>query len=254
MIYYNKSIEKSVKLFGFLFSDIHIRRWMSDKSKKKDLLVPLRYMDKQRMYYLINNKMIDLNANKIDSVYPLMAYSISDIYYDSSRQLNPQFIRTNNYYDSKIKKDIPESEYMAVPYNIKFTLTIASIQRSDLFQILEQILVWFQPSLSIRANMNPFIGDDKISIPIKLDSTQFNDFNNTAPFSETEDKPLEYNLNFIMKTYLYRMNLEDEQGNYPGGGLGKPIKEIEAGVTFFDDKRPVTDDSLYTIHIPEHIG
>jgi hypothetical protein len=126
-----------------------------------------------------------------------------------------------------------------------------------MFKILEQILPWFRPSLILKANLNPYIGDDKVDVPVVLESTQFNDFNENAPFNGTPDKPITYALNFVMKTWLYSLNNEsDIDGSYPdinGGGLGKVIKEIELGVTGWDDSRKVTDDSLYTIHYPEHI-
>lgn len=221
-------------------------------SEKQDLLVPIEYMDKQRMFYLLNTKLTDADSPKIESVYPRMAYSISDISYDPSRQLNPTYIMSHNYYDGN--KDITEVEVNRVPYNISFNLHLVSIHRSDLFQMMEQILPWFTPSLSVRANINPYIGDDNISVPILLSATNFEDFNNEAPFSDQPDKPITMTLSFVMKTFLYVLNDEDIDGSYPGNSIGKTIKEIEAGVTFTDDKRPVTDDSLYTIHIPEHIG
>ena len=55
-----------------------------------------------------------------------------------------------------------EVELNRVPYNVKFRLDIASTHKSDLFQIMEQILTWFKPSLCLKANLNPYIGDDKV--------------------------------------------------------------------------------------------
>lgn len=254
MIHYEKILEKYIQVFGYLFSNIHIRRWKSDKSEKQDLLVPITYMDKQRMYYLLNLKNADLASAKINSVYPRLAYSLKGVDYDANRQLNPTFMMTNNYYSELYNKDVTEIEVNKVPYNFKFDLTMVSMFRSDLFQIMEQILPWFTPSLTINMNVNPYIDTDSISIPIYLSSNTFTDFNNEAAFSETEDKPIEYTLSFLMKGYLYNFNDEDTDGTYPGSSLLKTIREIEAGTTTMDDPRPVTDDSLYTWHIPEHIG
>lgn len=253
MIHYLGSFEKTIDIFGYLFSDIHIRRWINDgESKyKKDIQVPIEFSGKERMFYLLMNKMKDENI-KLDTVFPRMGYSISDIQYDSSRMLNRNQLITHTIDENGI-----EVELNRVPYNVKFTLDIATVHKSDMFKILEQILPWFRPSLILKANLNPYIGDDKVDVPVVLESTQFNDFNENAPFSGTPDKPITYALNFVMKTWLYSLNSEsDIDGSYPdinGGGLGKAIKEIELGVTGWDDSRKVTDDSLYTIHYPEHI-
>lgn len=253
MIHYLGSFEKTIDIFGYLFSDIHIRRWINDgESKyKKDIQVPIEFSGKERMFYLLMNKMKDENI-KLDTVFPRMGYTISDIQYDSSRMLNRNQLITHTIDENGI-----EVELNRVPYNVKFTLDIATVHKSDMFKILEQILPWFRPSLILKANLNPYIGDDKVDVPVVLESAQFNDFNENAPFSGTPDKPITYALNFVMKTWLYSLNSEsDIDGSYPdinGGGLGKVIKEIELGVTGWDDSRKVTDDSLYTIHYPEHI-
>lgn len=253
MIHYLGSFEKTIDIFGYLFSDIHIRRWINDGETKykKDIQVPIEFSGKERMFYLLMNKMKDENV-KLDTVFPRMGYTISDIQYDSARMLNRNQLITHTIDENGI-----EVELNKVPYNVKFTLDIATVHKSDMFKILEQILPWFRPSLILKANLNPYIGDDKVDVPVVLESAQFNDFNENAPFSGTPDKPITYALNFVMKTWLYNLNDEsDIDGSYPdinGGGLGKAIKEIELGVTGWDDKREVTDDSLYTIHYPEHI-
>ena len=253
MIHYLGSFEKTIDIFGYLFSDIHIRRWINDNGTKfkKDIQVPIEFSGKERMFYLLMNKMKDENI-KLDTVFPRMGYTISDIQYDSSRMLNRNQLISHTIDESGI-----EVEINRVPYNVKFTLDIATVHKSDMFKILEQILPWFRPSLIIKANLNPYIGDDKVDVPIVLESAAFNDFNEEAPFNGTPDKPITYSLTFNLKTWLYSLNHENNiDGSYPdinGGGLGKVIKEIELGTMSWNDSRKVTDDSLYTIHYPEHI-
>ncbi|MBO7042963.1 tail sheath stabilizer and completion protein [bacterium] len=251
MIHSLDSFAKTIDIFGYLFSNIHIRRWIEDNGTKykKDIKVPIEFTGKERMFYLLNNKMKEENI-KLDSVFPRMSYTMKDIAYDASRMTNRNWIISVPYGESGA-----EVELNRVPYNVKFDLDIAATHKSDLFKILEQILPWFRPSLILKANLNPFIGDDKVDVPVVLDSTNFEDFNQEAPFSETPDKLITFGLSFTMKTWLYKLNDEDNDGNYPDidTGLGKVIKEIELGVTGWNDKREVTDDSLYYIHYPEHI-
>ena len=202
------------------------------------------------MFYILNNKMKNENI-KLECVFPRLAYSMTDILYDSSRMTNRNLLISHHIDENGI-----ELELNRVPYNVKFRLDIATVHKSDMFKIIEQILPWFRPSLILKANLNPYIGDDKVDVPIVLENTQFDDFNEEAPFSGSQDKLITYGLNFVMKTWLYSLNNEsDIDGSYPdiNGGLGKTIKEIELGTVGWNDTRVVTDDSLYTIHYPEHI-
>lgn len=249
MIHYLGSFEKTIDIFGYLFSDIHIRRWTENRTNKQDIYVPIEFAGKERMFYLLNNKMKEDNI-KLESVFPRMGYSITNISYDNARMLNKHLTMS-----APIGESGMEVELNRVPYNVKFRLDIASTHKSDLFQILEQILTWFKPSLCLKANLNPYVGDDKVDIPIILEQNEYNDFNEEAPFSNTPDKLYMHTLQFNMKTWLYCLNHEGHDGSYPdNNGLGKTIKEIELGITEFNDNRAVTDDSLYTVHYPEHLG
>lgn len=249
MIHYLGNLEKSIKMFGYLFSDIHIRRWNEDNSEKQDICVPIEFGGKERMFFLLNNRMKNENI-KLENVFPRLGYNVKDILYDSSRMLNKD-IKISSSYTDKDEIDYLEVEYNRVPVNVKFELLICAVRKSDLFMILEQIIPWFKPSLTIRANLNPYVGDDNVSIPIVYESALFKDFNNEAPFSNNEDQVQIYTMNFNVKTYLYCLNNEDDNGNYPGSsGLGKAIREIELGSVNYDDSRIVTDNSLYTIKYP----
>lgn len=252
MIHYLGNLEKTIDIFGYLFSDIHIRRWNENKSSKQDIHIPIEFGGKERMFYILNNKMKNEKI-KIENVFPRLAYNVKDIAYDNERMLNKDIFISSTYTDGN-ENDYLEVEYNRVPVNVKFELLVCAVRKSDLFMILEQIIPWFKPSLTIRANLNPYVGDDKVSIPIIYESASFKDFNDEAPFSGHNDQVQIYTLNFIVKTWLYCLNKEDSDGSYPGNsGLGKAIKQIELGNVDYKDIRPVTDDSLYTIKYPDNI-
>lgn len=248
------TIANNIKLFGYLFSDIHIRRKNSDTGVKQDIYVPLSYMGKERMFYLIGKSQTDLSSPKIDSVYPMMGYELKDVYPDWERMTNPYQIVSNSGFDAQGNPTI-EAELNKIPVNFKFTLTIAVIHQTDLFHILEQIFTFFRPSYTLKANLNPALGEDKSDVTIILDNGVFNDFNEEAPFQDNSEKPIVYSLNFNVKSWIWTANDEDEGGG-GGGDFNKPIREIEAGI--WVQKEPFTaeqlvDDDMYYIHYPEHI-
>lgn len=251
MKYYFGTFENNIKLFGWMFSNLHIRRKSStDPVQTQDLEIPIKYMGKERMYYLIGNSQASLDKPKIDAVYPTMGYELVDMFPDWERMTNPYQLISE---EVGTQGDI-EVELNKIPFNFKFNLTIAVVHQSDLYQILEQIFTTFRPSYTLKANLNPLLGERKSDVTIVLSNGVFHDFNEEAPFSETPDKPIVYTLEFNQKSWLWTPN-EDGEGGGPGG-FGKVIREIEAGI--FVQKEPLTEEQIksddsYTIHIPEHI-
>lgn len=245
------TIANNIKLFGWLFSDIHIRRKNSSTKENQDIYVPISYIGKERMFYLINKSQTDLKSPKIDAVYPKMGYELKDFYPDWARMTNPY--QTVSHTSMVEEEQVIEVELNKIPVNFKFNLTIAAIHQTDLFHILEQIFVLFRPSYTLKANLNPRLGEVQSDVTILVSNGSFNDFNEEAPFSDNPEKPIIYTLEFEQKSWLWTANDEDESGT---GGFGKPIREIEAGI--FAQKEPFTEEQLlsddsYTIHIPEHI-
>jgi hypothetical protein len=88
---------------------------------------------------------------------------------------------------------------MPVPYNIGFELNILTKLNDDSWQIIEQILPYFQPSFNLTVNLIDSIGEKK-DIPIVLDDISFRD-NYEGDFSER--RSLIYTLKFTAKTYFF---------------------------------------------------
>lgn len=204
------------------------------------------------MFYLINKSQTDLKSPKIDGVYPKMGFEMIDMFPDWERMTNPYQTISATTFDSEGNPQL-EVELNKIPFNFKFRLTIAAIHQTDLFHIVEQIFTFFRPSYTLKANLNPALGEDKSDVTILLSNGSFKDFNEDVPFSDNPEKPIVYTLEFDQKSWLWTANDEDEGGS---GGFAKPIKEIELGV--WVQKEPFTEEQLtsddsYTWHIPEHI-
>ena len=88
---------------------------------------------------------------------------------------------------------------MPVPYNIGFELNIMAKLNDDVLQIIEQILPFFQPALTVTVDMVDTIGEKK-DIPIVLDDISFRD-DYEGDFSTR--RILLYTLQFTAKTYLF---------------------------------------------------
>ena len=104
---------------------------------------------------------------------------------------------------------------MPVPYNINMQLGILSKLNEDAIQILEQILPYFQPAFNLTIDLVDIIGE-KRDMPITLEGIQMED-NYEDDFLTR--RSLTYTLNFVCKTYLVRLSI-----NNSSDGLIKKVQ------------------------------
>ena len=188
---YHEIIRKTVVGFGTLFNNIEVRR--TKGSKTEVMKVPLAYGPKQK--FLARLRQVgDLSQKDATQItLPRIAFEMQGISYDPTRKVSPtQYIRHTS-------GDTTNKGFMPVPYNINFELAVLAKNQDDALQIIEQILPYFQPSLSLTINMIPDM-NEKRDVAILL--------NNISGEDEWDDtflnrRYITYTLNFTMKSYLY---------------------------------------------------
>ena len=191
-----ETFKRSVSIFGTLFNNITIKKVQSDGTVLSSQKVPISYGPKQRWLARLEEDAKQRDGNVSAISLPRMAFEISSITYDQSRQQN-KLIRstktitgqsTNRYY-----------QYTPASYNLGFTLTILSKNVIDALQIVEQILPYFQPEYTVAMKMIDDM-DDTRDVPITLDSVELSD---SYEGSFDERRVIEYSLTFTMKTYFF---------------------------------------------------
>ena len=98
--------------------------------------------------------------------------------------------------------------FLPVPYDIGFRLSFATKLQDDALQIIEQILPFFQPSYQVTVNMLEG-ADEKRDIPFTLRNVSFVD-EYEGDFSTR--RFIQYDLDFVCKTYFYQEVPTDESG------------------------------------------
>lgn len=193
--FYHGIIRKTVIAFGTLFNNIQVNtKNPDDDSLIKQQKVALAYGPIEKFLARLRQNP-DIDKSTTISL-PRMSFEMTGISYDGSRKVPPtQFYRTTNTEN----KDLTKKQYMPVPYNIEFQLSIIAKNNDDVLQIAEQILPFFQPQFTLTVDLIPEMGE-KRDIPIILNQVGFND--------EYEDSLLNrrtiiWTLNFTAKTYLY---------------------------------------------------
>ena len=200
--FYNETIRKTVIAFGTLFNNIKIKKFASDGKAISQIKVPVAYGPMQRFLARIEQQ-----ANFDDNVaisLPRISFEITSYAYDPSRKSSPITKFTGKGSDKTKHKKI----FLPVPYEIGFRLSFATKLQDDALQIVEQILPHFQPSYNVTVNMLEGV-EEKRDIPFTLMSTSFTD-EYEGDFSTR--RFIQYDLDFIAKTYFYQEVPTDENG------------------------------------------
>ena len=201
--FYHEIIRKTVIGFGTLFNNIEVRTRNSDGTFAQVMKVPLAYGPMSKFLALIEQQAS--YKNRVQITLPRMSFEMVGMQYDSTRKtsVTQSFKTTTTGTNANLKQ-----VYMPVPYNLDFTLSIATKQNDDMLQIVEQILPYFQPSLNITINLIDSIGEKK-DIPVVLNNISMS----TDYEGSFDDKvSIVYNLSFTAKTYIFGAISESTSG------------------------------------------
>ncbi len=201
--FYNETIRKSVIAFGTLFNNINIKKFASDGKSISTVKVPIAYGPMQRFLARVEQQ-----SNFDDNVaitLPRLSFELQSYTYDPSRKASPiqKFFFQTPDDKKKVKK-----MFLPVPYDIGFRLSFATKLQDDALQIIEQILPFFQPSYQVTVNMLEG-ADEKRDIPFTLRNVSFVD-EYEGDFSTR--RFIQYDLDFVCKTYFYQEVPTDESG------------------------------------------
>jgi hypothetical protein len=191
--FYNEAIRKTVIVFGSLFNNIEIRQTNNDNEIFFSGKVPIAYGPTQKFLARLR-EVPDLNK-PVQITLPRMSYEIISISYDSQRKV----ATTKAFCAKDVNNNVLRKVYMPAPYNLGFELSIMTKHNDDMFQIIEQILPYFQPNLKVTATLLDSISE-KRDLDIVLDGISMSD---TYEGDFKDRRTLIYTLKFTVKTYLF---------------------------------------------------
>jgi hypothetical protein len=192
--FYHRTIRKMVVTFGTLFNDIEIVRYTQAGAPKEKLKIPLSYGAKER--YLTR---ITSNPNlikTINTLVPRMSFNLENLEYDVSRKQISTLRNFSSDTDSTVK-----TQFVPVPYNYEFSLSIYVRNTEDGTQILEQILPFFTPDFSVVVDFIPSM-NQKYTVPIILNSVS-----STVDYEGSDEdgttRLIVWDLNFTAKSFIW---------------------------------------------------
>ena len=192
--FYNEILRKTIISFSTLFNGLEIQQKDASDSTTSIIKVPLAYGPTQKFLARLE-QVADLNKSTAMSL-PRMSFEFTGLTYDPTRKVTTtqQFTVKDPTSESTTKKN-----YMPVPYNMAFELSIMTKLNDDALQIVEQILPYFQPAYNLTVNLVGSI-NEKRDIPVVLENiTMQDDYDGDYKTRRV----LLYTLRFTAKTYLF---------------------------------------------------
>ena len=227
--FYHGTIKKAVTVFGTLFNNINIEREASN-GEITTIKVPIHYAqkDKFRQRYL-STQAQTYNSAEVQVTAPRLAFENTGISYDATRKLNSlQKIVTVSADENTHKR-----QFMRVPYTLDFSLYLFVGKAEDGYKIIEQIVPYFTPDLTVSVNdVLPY------DMPIVLV-----DFSAEDGWEGDMDarRRIEWTFNFSLHTYFYGLQTEEKK-------ITKAIthsyseQDLESDISY-QDGVPVIDET-----------
>lgn len=162
--FYHRSIRKYVVLFAALFNDIFYVRETAAGEKKERQKVPIAYGPKEKWVTRIYSD--PALTKSVATTVPRMSFELLGITYDESRK---QQSTIRHRATNPNSASSPQAQYIGVPYNFEFSLSLYVRNVEDGLQIVEQILPFFLPDYTVSAQVSEELNIIK-DIPIILKS------------------------------------------------------------------------------------
>lgn len=153
--FYHSSFRRYALLMGDLFSNIQVARTREDTGTRF-IKVPITYASKEHFMMKLN-KWTSVNSQddvaKVETILPRMNLHLVDVMYNGTYKTNiANRTAIQNGQSAMI------SQFNPTPYKMIYELGIFTRYEDDMYQIVEQILPYFQPHFN--TTMTEQYGED----------------------------------------------------------------------------------------------
>lgn len=168
--FYHNTTRNTVIAFGNLFNNIYYVKYNKNGTENRRIKVPIDYSPKQKWWRAVKEtgSGTDNEFKSSARILPRMSFEITNIQPDFERK--SQLAR--NLYNTS--EGIPKHIFAPTPYKYSFELNVMVENSAEGFQIIEQILPFFNPTLNVTVNSLPEIGY-KEDLSLTLNSVIKND-------------------------------------------------------------------------------
>jgi len=160
--FYDKQIRRYIQQFIRLFGGFDVQMGVNDQKMPIYQTVPVRYGDTNRMAAHITRE----NSENIINTVPFISCYVTSLDMAPERRMNQGHVDKVQVFEKKVDPTTGEYEnevgnrytverHMPVPYNLTMHCDIWTSNTDQKLQLLEQIMVLFNPTLNIHTTDNP---------------------------------------------------------------------------------------------------
>jgi len=160
--FYDKQIRRYIQQFIRLFSGFSVQMGNDETKLPIYQKVPVRYGDINRMAAHITRE----NSENVVNSVPFISCYVTDLSMMADRRTFQQHVDKVNVFEKRIDENTGETinevgnrysveRHAPVPYSLTMNCDIWTSNTDQKLQLLEQILVLFNPTLDIRTSGNP---------------------------------------------------------------------------------------------------
>lgn len=162
--FYDEQIRRYLTQFMRILGGFSVKTGKDRNGAESYIQVPVRYGDINRMAaHIMKNQ----SENMINTV-PFISCYITDLQISAERRMNPTHIdkvrvyekkydtAAGEYIDNEVGNTYTIERYMPVPYDLTVQVDVWTSNTDQKLQIMEQMLVLFNPSINLKTNDNPF--------------------------------------------------------------------------------------------------
>ena len=176
-------------MFLNIFRNVQIERLNAEGTVTGYKKVPLKFGTKEKVWYWLHQK-------KNDEMLPMMSVILNSVEYTPERQANKMrsIIKSTSISTGELNKFLNP-----VPYNFEFTMSIWSLHMVDVDQILEQILPYFNPTISIRINIPELDATLDLKVIFLMCTPDI-----SMELQDEDIRVVKWNLDFSVQGYLFQ--------------------------------------------------
>ena len=187
-----------------MFSNYEVEYGRDDSGAVTYTRIPIRYGDASRQATSIIQ---GNSASKLPNA-PMMTFHITDLAYERSRVQEPfhvdkksfkqrEWVPASQTYETTQGNAFTVERLMPVPFNLKIDLDIWTTSTTMKLQVLEQILILFNPSMEIQSTDN-YIDWTSLSV-VELETVNWS----SRPIPVGTEHPIDITtLRFVMPIWL----------------------------------------------------
>lgn len=162
--FYDEQIRKYLTQFMRILGGFSVKTGKDRDGNESYIQVPVRYGDINRMAaHILKNQ----SENMMNTV-PFISCYVTDLQISAERRSNPTHVSkvqvyekkfdpaTGDYIEGEIGNTYTVERYMPVPYDLTVQVDIWTSNTDQKLQLIEQLLVLFNPSINLKSNDNPF--------------------------------------------------------------------------------------------------